>query len=609
MVITSLANLTDPGDPQGEQLSLAISRNGTVASSGLTASLWDAGVRTGIGAPGPASGVNDLGWVVGNQLPTTPYPLPYLWQDGMATLLPQLASAQAINDAGQIAGTVIYSGSGSTALEEAALYQSGQVTLLGFLAPSVAGAQSSVQAINDQGEVVGSSTLTANTSHAFLWKGGVMSDLGVMAAGDSSFAYALNDTGQAVGAEIAPGSNYYTAVLFQNGTVTALPQLGDDDYSAAYGINAAGLIVGAGRARSATQGLTEAILWDHGQAIGLNDLLPANSGWTLFTANGISDSGQIVGAGSFDGVHTSYELTLGSPGSVQIGVAALTASLLDPKAVIFAVPVLDSAADVTVKLESLETLAQAGKLASIAFTDSGAPTVTISTAQMGSDEAALAKFSGNYAVASPGGDIFGFSGAAGQYNLTVLGDGGGLMVSGNALLAEVKGTAELRFSDQTEWVAQTPAAGSVTSGNIVELYGAVFGRRPDIGGLAFYQDYLQNHPATPFLQVAEWFLSSSEYSAAHSYAPTPAGDILFIQDAFQTLLHRTPSVGEIDFYLTNVMNKALANLTPGTQGYASADFQAHAQMLVYFSASPEFLADVQVTAQNPASAQHWLVLA
>ena len=45
--------------------------------------------------------------------------------------------------------------------------------------------------------------------------------------------------------------------------------------------------------------------------------------------------------------------------------------------------------------------------------------------------------------------------------------------------------------------------------------------------------------------------------------------------------------------------------------YASADALAHATVLTYFSQSTEFLNDVQVTAQNPASpgfSGHWLVL-
>ncbi len=64
----------------------------------------------------------------------------------------------------------------------------------------------------------------------------------------------------------------------------------------------------------------------------------------------------------------------------------------------------------------------------------------------------------------------------------------------------------------------------------------------------------------------------------------------------------------MNFYLTNVMGKAEAGLTPETAAFGTAQFQAHALMLVYFSASAEFIGDVQVTAANPTSAQHWLVL-
>jgi hypothetical protein len=87
-----------------------------------------------------------------------------------------------------------------------------------------------------------------------------------------------------------------------------------------------------------------------------------------------------------------------------------------------------------------------------------------------------------------------------------------------------------------------------------------------------------------------------------------AGDEKFITDSYQNLLHRTPSSDEVSFYETNVMAKAVATLTPGTSAYSNAQLQAHALMLVYFSASAEFLGDVQVTAQHPTDASHWLVL-
>jgi hypothetical protein len=49
-------------------------------------------------------------------------------------------------------------------------------------------------------------------------------------------------------------------------------------------------------------------------------------------------------------------------------------------------------------------------------------------------------------------------------------------------------------------------------------------------------------------------------------------------------------------------------VTPGTTAYTNAELLAHAMVLTYFSASAEFLGDVQVTAQNPSSTQHWLML-
>jgi hypothetical protein len=110
--------------------------------------------------------------------------------------------------------------------------------------------------------------------------------------------------------------------------------------------------------------------------------------------------------------------------------------------------------------------------------------------------------------------------------------------------------------------------------------------------------------------INEWFLASSEYvsNPAHNYAQSVSGDEQFIADSYQNLLHRTPSASETAFYETNVIAPALANLTPGTAAYKAADAQAHALVLVYFSQTAELLGDVQVTAQNPTSAQHWLVL-
>jgi hypothetical protein len=167
----------------------------------------------------------------------------------------------------------------------------------------------------------------------------------------------------------------------------------------------------------------------------------------------------------------------------------------------------------------------------------------------------------------------------------------------------------VQFSDQTVILAATPGpANAVTTGNITELYAAVLAREPDVGGLAFYQNALVKNPGTSLQTFATYFLDSSEYTSTHNYAESSAGDEQFITDSYQNLLHRTPTASEVSFYETNVLAPAVASLTAGTSAYAAAQLQAHALMLVYFSASSEFLGDVQITASHPASAQHWLVL-
>jgi len=298
--------------------------------------------------------------------------------------------------------------------------------------------------------------------------------------------------------------------------------------------------------------------------------------------------------------------------------------------------IFDSSANVAQALGTIETIAAAGKLTSIGFTDSGTPILTLNSAQFTADATALNHISGNYAISDSAADILSnlstvetlatagkLSGITltdtGTPTLTVTAaqfaaDAAALndITSAHAVTVQMTGNAAghnftgenwagataLQFADQTVFVAAAPGgANSVTTGNVTELYSAVLAREPDVSGLAFYQNYLKSNPTTSLQTFAEFFLNSTEYTSAHSYAQTTAGETQFITDSYQNLLHRTPSADEVNFYLTNVLEK------PGTQ------LENHALMLVYFSASTEFLGDVQITATNPASAQHWLLLA
>ena len=65
--------------------------------------------------------------------------------------------------------------------------------------------------INGRGQIVGISTTDSGDAHAFLWSGGTMTDLGTL-DGTSSIAYGINDPGQIVGASTLNDENH--AVLW-----------------------------------------------------------------------------------------------------------------------------------------------------------------------------------------------------------------------------------------------------------------------------------------------------------------------------------------------------------------------------------------------------------
>lgn len=293
--------------------------------------------------------------------------------------------------------------------------------------------------------------------------------------------------------------------------------------------------------------------------------------------------------------------------------------------------ILDSAADIQANLDALEPLAAAGRIAAIGLTDTGFAVLDLTPIQLATDLPVLKDITGTYAITVDGsaaniaatgiggiGTTVELTGAPTQYTVIGLGDGSGFIVSetgtGRTSTDHFSGITELKFDNGGAQIAaflvsETPSfPGAVPSAQIAALYAAVLARTPDSAGLAYYEAEAAN-PANTILCLATQFLSSPEYlgNPAHVYAQTEMGEARFITDSYANLLHRAPEAGAVQWYETHDIDPDLAGLTPGTAAYAAADLAAHALMLAHFSLSPEFIGDVSVSAQHPASEARWLI--
>ncbi len=190
---------------------------------------------------------------------------------------------EAINEAGDVVG------SSDTAFGQrrAALWRGNNVFDLGTLG----GESSFTRDVNDLGQIVGTSDLLEGGGRAFVWADGVMTPLATL-GGDFSAADAINNQGWIVGLA-RDDRNDYSAVLWKDGQIFDLG-ISDGDQSGALDINDAGQIVGYSYVRS---NAAHAILWDEdGQVRDLGTL-----GGKESFARAINDSGVVVGRADIQG--------------------------------------------------------------------------------------------------------------------------------------------------------------------------------------------------------------------------------------------------------------------------------------------------------------------
>lgn len=276
------------------------------------------GQASPLGGVGQASGVNDAGTVVGTQMAGA-NPILTEWSNGQSTNLNISGYGTGINNAGQVVGGYV-TGNGQL---HAFTWSNGTMVDLGTLA---GGTWSSAYAVNASGEIVGTSAIGNGLFRAFFSNGAGMTSLGTFAGTKgSSYATAINDYGEIAGnAQTAQG--FAHAFLWNGAALIDLGTLGGTQ-SYAYGVNDSGTVVGYSLT---SDNSTHAFVYANGVMLDLNHLLPIGSGWTIEDAYAINAAGDILGTGLFDGQSYAVELLPSDPGANVIGGADVVLATPEP---------------------------------------------------------------------------------------------------------------------------------------------------------------------------------------------------------------------------------------------------------------------------------------
>jgi probable HAF family extracellular repeat protein len=170
------------------------------------------------------------------------------------------------------------------AISHAFLWRKGVMRDLGTLDD---GNNSDANAINNKGQVVGVSETSSNPDpelnfppvHGFLWDKGVLTDLHTL-GGKLSWALGINNQGQIAGVSTVPGDLLVEAFLWDNGVLTDLGTLPGDNQSAANAVRNHGNDNDATSEKneaktivvgvSAGHDIIRAVLWENGVIADLN---------------------------------------------------------------------------------------------------------------------------------------------------------------------------------------------------------------------------------------------------------------------------------------------------------------------------------------------------
>jgi Ca2+-binding RTX toxin-like protein len=194
--------------------------------------------------------------------------------------------------------------------------------------------------------------------------------------------------------------------------------------------------------------------------------------------------------------------------------------------------------------------------------------------QTGSSSAdLLGGFGGNDAIDGGGGtDTAYYSGLLSSYTVTKTATGFTVTDSHG-----IEGTDTLVNVERLQFQDKYMALDVLGNGGMAyRLYQAAFNRTPDIGGLGYQMNALDQ--GLNIAQVAQNFINSPEFSATYG----ALNDTQFVTQLYANVLHRAPDDGGLAYHTGNLASGA----------------NTRANVLVGFSESPENQAALIGTIQN-----------
>lgn len=187
---------------------------------------------------------------------------------------PNRIAADSINNAGQVVGSAYTNNIPHAFLYDGAMHDLG----------TLGGQSSFAHGINDDGVIIGDSFTAGDaTRRAFKYYGGVMHDIGTLAGGVRSTAWAINSSGVVVGDGNRPGKA--SVAFFYDGSMHEIPGFGGQ-VSHASDINDAGVVTGYS---STVGGNLRGFIYDGT----LHDIGTLGGGKTY--AYSINNAGHVVG--------------------------------------------------------------------------------------------------------------------------------------------------------------------------------------------------------------------------------------------------------------------------------------------------------------------------